>query len=170
MLLGRHDRALDFVRLDTDSEWARSVSRLIYQRMGSRRAALERHDRLAPESWRGVAPEGFHGVLARCLSRPAPDTQGRLSDGDVRTFLTVREDPEPLYLWASDLAFCGYTAPAVVLLRESIRRNYCAAAAMESDPMLTAVRSRAEYPELLGAARACRTRFREHVSARAHSP
>jgi TolB-like protein len=166
MLLGRYDRALDFVRLDAGSEWGKVQMRLLYQRMGRRNDAREQHDRVAPEYLRGVAPEIFHGLLARCLAGTAPESQGQLSDDDVRTFLTVREDPEPLYFWASDLAYCGHTAPAVNLLRESIRRNYCAVSAIEIDPAFAAIRNRAEYGELLGAAQACRTRFLEHVRAR----
>ena len=97
--------------------------------------------------------------------------RGQLSADDVRTFLTVREDPEPLYFWAGDLVYCGYTAAAVTLLRESVRRNYCAVSAIEIDPTFAAIRDRAEYRELLGAARACRSRFREHVTSLAeHHP
>ncbi len=170
MVLGRYDRALDFVRLDSGSVVARVLTRVIYQRMGRRDDALEQHRRLAPESLQGVAPASFPGWLARCLSGTAPAAQGQLSADDVRTFLTVREDPEPLYFWAGDLAYCGDTESAISLLRESIRRNYCGASAMETDPMFAAIRSSAEYPELLAAARACRTRFGEHVHARPHLP
>ena len=170
MVLGRYDRALDFVRLDSGSELARVLTRLIYQRMGRRDDALEQHQRLAPEYLRGVAPASFHGLLARCLSGTAPDVQGRLSADDVRTFLTVREDPEPLYFWAADLVYCGYTAAAVTLLRESVRRNYCGVSAIEIDPMFAAIRGSAEYGELLGAARACRTRFRDYVRAKTGTP
>ena len=63
-----------------------------------------------------------------------------MTDDDVRIFLSVREDPEPLYFWASDLAYCGHTEPAIQLLRESIRRNYCASA-IETDPTFAAIRS-----------------------------
>ena len=76
MLLGRYERALDFVRLDPGSEWASLVTRLIYQRMGRRDDAREQHDRVAPEYLRGLAPEIFHGLLARCLARPVPDARG----------------------------------------------------------------------------------------------
>ena len=170
MVLGRYDRALDFVRLDSGSELARVLTRVIYQRMGRRDDALEQHQRVAPEYFRGVAPASFHGLLARCLSGTAPGVQGQLSAEDVRTFLTVREDPEPLYFWAVDLVYCGYTAPAVTLLRESVRRNYCAVSAIEIDPMFAAIRTSAEYGELLAAARACRTRFRDHVRAKTRTP
>lgn len=120
------------------------------------------------ESLRHVAPETIHGLLTRCLAGAGPEGNGQLSDGEVTRFLNVREDPEPLYLWASDLAYCGYTAPAVTLLREAIRRNYCASAAIAIDPMFASIRHRAEYAELLSAARACRERFGRHVDTTVH--
>ena len=139
------------------------ITRLIYQRMGRRTDAREQHARLPPEYLRGVTPEMFYGLLSRCLAGAPPDKQGRVTDDDVRVFLTVREDPEPLYFWASDLAYCGHTKPALRLLRESIRRNFCAAA-IETDPMFASIRSSTEYGGLLAAAQACRARFSEHVN------
>ena len=142
---------------------------MIYQRMGRRDDALEQH-----QGWRrSISGDGARELprVARAVSLGrAPDVQGQLSDDDVRTFLTVREDPEPLYFWAGDLVYCGYTAPALTLLRESIRRNYCAVSAIEIDPMFAAIRNNAGYGELLGAARACRTRFRDHVRAKTRTP
>ena len=38
--------------------------------------------------------------------------------------------------------------PAVTLLREAIRRNYCASAAIDIDPMFDSIRHHAEYAEL----------------------
>jgi hypothetical protein len=57
----------------------------------------------------------------------------------------------------------------MTLLRESIRRNYCGASAIEVDPTFASIRDTAEYKELLAAAQACRARFREHVSKRAQT-
>ena len=82
----------------------------------------------------------------------------------------MRADPEPLYFSAGDLVYCGYTAPAVTLLREAVRRNYCAVSAIDIDPLFAAIHSSADYGELLNAARACRSRFREHVSTKRHTP
>jgi tetratricopeptide (TPR) repeat protein len=169
MLLARYDRALDYVRLESGSELSMLLTRFIYQRMGRRTDARAQHDRLPPEYLRGMAPEMFHGLLSRCLAGAPSDKQGDVTDDDVRIFLNVREDPEPLYFWASDLAYCGHTKPAIQLLRESIRRNYCASA-IDTDPMFAAIRNSTEYGELLAAAQACRARFREHVSATARTP
>ena len=170
MLLARYDRALDYVRLDSGSELSMVLTRLIYQRMGRRADARAQHDRLSPEYLRGIAPAMFHGLLSRCLAGAPPDKQGHVTDDDVRVFLTVREDPEPLYFWASDLAYCGHMKPAIRLLRESIRRNYCGVSAVETDPTFAALRKSPEYGEILLAAQACRARFRQHVDARTHPP
>jgi serine/threonine protein kinase/TolB-like protein len=167
--LGRYDRALDFVRLDSGSEWARLVTRWVYQRLGRRDDALEQHRQQSRGYPHGMVPASFHGFIARCLSGAVPAAAGPLSDDEVRAFLTLR-DSEPLYFFAGDLAYCGDPAAAVRLLRESIPRNYCASSAIEGDPTFAAIRNRTEYGELLGAARACRTRFRDHVRAKMRTP
>jgi serine/threonine protein kinase len=166
--LGRNDRALDFVRLDSGSEWSRLVTRWIYQRLGRRDEAREQHRQQSPGYPPGLVPASFHGFITRCLSGAAPTGAGRLTEEDVRTFLTLR-DSEPLYFFAGDFANCGDSAAALRLLRESIPRNYCAAVAIEADPMFASIRNTPEYAELLEAARACRDRFREHVRARART-
>jgi non-specific serine/threonine protein kinase len=163
--LGQYDRALDFVRLDSGSEWARLVTRWVYQRMGRRDDAREQLRQQSPGYPPGMVPAGFHGFMARCLSRDAPAGADRFSDVDVRTFLTAR-DSEPLYFFAGDLAYCDDSAAALRLLRESIPRNYCATSAIETDPAFASIRSRAEYKDILDAARACRNRFREYVGAK----
>ena len=169
LLLGRYDRALDYVRLDSGSDWAMLVTRLIYQRRGMRAEARKEHARLPPEYLRGIAPDMLYGLLSRCLDGVPTHERRQVTDDDVRAFLTVREDPEPLYFWAGDLAYCGHTKPAIQLLRESIRRNFCATA-IETDPMFAAIRKSPEYGELMAAAQACRARFREHVRTRAPTP
>jgi hypothetical protein len=66
--LGRYDRALDFVPLDSGSEWSRLVTRWVYQRMGRRDDAREQHRQQSPGYPSGLAPASFHGFIARCLS------------------------------------------------------------------------------------------------------
>jgi tetratricopeptide (TPR) repeat protein len=167
--LGRYDRALDFVRLDPGSEWARLITRWVYQRLGRRQDALEQHRQQSPDYPRGFVPASFHDFIERCLSGAATAGAGRLSDEDARMLLTVR-DSEPLYFVAGDLAYCGDSAAALRVLRETVSRNYCASLAIETDPMFAAIRSSVGYGEILDAARACRTRFRDHVSARTRTP
>jgi eukaryotic-like serine/threonine-protein kinase len=169
MRLGRYDRALDFISLDAGSEAARLVRRLVYMRMGRRSDAREEHRQQSPDYPAGLAPAGFHDFIARCLAGAAPDGHPRLSDDDLRFFETRRHDPEPLYFFGGDLAYCGDTAAAVQLLGHAIRRNYCAVS-IETDPVFAAIRRRPEYATLLDLARACRQRFHEHVQAHEQRP
>jgi tetratricopeptide (TPR) repeat protein len=167
MVLGRYDRALDFIRLDAGSEWATVITRMVYERTGRRNEARDLHNRSSPAFIRQMGPEIVYSLLARCLDGAPPETQGQLSDDDMRLFFLVRDDPEPLYFWAADLAYCGHPAPALRLLREAIRRGYCAHPAIEIDSMLGAIRKSPEYHELVAAARACRATFDEHIRAKA---
>jgi hypothetical protein len=57
------------------------------------------------------------------------------------------------------MAFCGNTDLAVRLLRSAITNNYCAASALELDPLLTKLRSRPEFVELHAAAYDCQKKF-----------
>ena len=166
---GDTDRALDFVRLDSGSEWARLVTRWVYQRLGRLQEAREQHRQQSPGYPSGLVPASFHGFVAHCLSGTVPTGAGRLGDDDVRSFLRLR-DSEPLYFFAGDFAYCGDPAAALRLLRESIPRNYCASSAIETDPMFASIRGSAEYGDLVAAAQACRSRFREHVRAKTGTP
>jgi TolB-like protein/tRNA A-37 threonylcarbamoyl transferase component Bud32 len=166
MLLGDYERAQDYIRLDSGSEWATLFMRILYQRMGRSKEAAEQHARLTPEVYRRMAPASYYGLIARCLAGNPAEAQGRLTDDDVKTFFDIRADPEPLYQWAGDLASCGHIAPALRLLRESIRRGYCSYPAVQTDPMLASIRRNPEYAEIAAAARACRVSFEEHVKAR----
>jgi len=157
MLLGRYDRALDFIRSDAGSAWAADATRLVYQRMGRRREAREELDRAGAQP---AAPP-----LMRCLDGAPPAVQGEVSDRDLRELL-ARQDSERAYFSASDLAYCGHTTPALRLLEEAIRRNYCSYPAIDTDPTFASIRGTPEFAQIRQAARACRERFEQHVKAR----
>jgi hypothetical protein len=156
MLLGRYDRAFDFIRSDAGSTWAAGAGRRVYLRMGRLREAREELDRTT------VKP--VPSRLSRCLDGAPPAVQGAVSDREL-TELLARPDPERLYFTASDLAYCGHTKPALRLLDEAVRRNYCAYPAAETDPTFASVRGTAEFAQILQAGRACRERFEAHAGA-----
>jgi tetratricopeptide (TPR) repeat protein len=158
MLLGRNDRALDFIRSDAGSVWAANSTRLVYQRTGPRREAREQLDRA------GVQPAAW---LTRCLDGAPPALQGEVTDRDLKEAL-ARSDPERLYFSASDFAFCGHKQQALRVLEEAVRRNYCAFPAVDTDPTFASIRRTPEFAPIREAARACRARFERHVNARRH--
>jgi hypothetical protein len=57
------------------------------------------------------------------------------------------------------MAFCGQKEIALRILRTSIGRNYCAYAALQSDPMLAKLRGTPEFDQLLSAAKQCQDKF-----------
>jgi DNA-binding winged helix-turn-helix (wHTH) protein/TolB-like protein len=156
MLLGRYDRALDFIRSDAGSAWAANASRLVYQRMGRRREAGEELARSGPQPAQR---------LTSCLDGVPPEAQGEITDQELKEAL-ARQDPERLYFQASDLAYCGHPEPALRLLEEAIRRNYCAYPAVDTDPTFASIRPTPAFVQIRKAARACRERFEQHVNGR----
>lgn len=55
------------------------------------------------------------------------------------------DDPESNYFAASHLAHCGQTAAAPAMLKRTVKANYCAYPAMDTDPMFASIRSLPEY-------------------------
>ena len=78
--LGRYDRALDFVRLDSGSEWSRLVTRWVYQRLGRRDDAREQHRQQSPNYPPGWCPRAS-GFIARLSLGRRPDRRGTVERG-----------------------------------------------------------------------------------------
>ena len=157
--LGRIDRALDFVRLDAGSEWARAHMPAILLRAGS----IEE----AEEAIKDVpnTPIWFRGLLKQCVQNGAVSDELRV-DPKTEAALFGLRDPELVYYQASILAFCGDKDLAVRLIASAIQRNYCAYSALQLDPLLASLRDSAEFDRLRVAATQCQRNF---VEARARA-
>jgi hypothetical protein len=68
-------------------------------------------------------------------------------------------DPEPSYFQATTMVFCGQKEIGARLLKSAIERNYCAYAALQSDPLLAKLRGTPEFTQLLSAAKECQQKF-----------
>jgi hypothetical protein len=68
-------------------------------------------------------------------------------------------DAEPRYTYGVLLSYCGQKDAAVRLLRSAIQQNYCAYAALQTDPLLVKLRGTSEFSGLLSAAKECQNRF-----------
>jgi len=155
--LGRPQRAMDFLSLDTDSEWARNVLPWILLRKGDLAEARSAADKATNDAtW-------FGGLLQSCIAPGAAVDMDRL-DSVVRNAmpqLMEQRDPEFHYLQGSLLAFCGERMPAARLLRKAIAQNYCASEALSADPLLQKLRPYPEFDQLLSASQSCQKRFME---------
>jgi len=155
--VGKVDRAMDFVRLDANSEWGRAHMPAVLLRAGKIDEA-ERAIKNVPDLavW-------FKPLLSQCVQNGGVTT-GQIIDAKTQTALLEVRDPELLYYQGSLMAFCGNQDLAVRMIGAAIQHNYCAYSALELDPLLASLRGTPEFGRLRDAATKCQQDF---LSARA---
>jgi TolB-like protein/tetratricopeptide (TPR) repeat protein len=148
--LGNYARALDFLQLDAGSVW--STDNLIrhYVRDGKLAQAKELAEKF------GGLP-GFQ-LMKTCLENPTSADLASLARQEADVQLADR-DPEPRYVIAADLLFCGQKDIAVEQIKSAIAGHYCAYAGLQNDSIWAKLRGTAEFAELLSAAKRCRDDF-----------
>jgi len=150
--LGNTDRAMDYFRLDPNSEWGRAHLPAILLRAGKIDEA-EQSIKNMPDLaiW-------FKPLLSQCV-RNGTVARGQSVDARTQAALLVLRDPELLYYQGSIMAFCGNRELAVRMIGEAIHRNYCAYSALELDPLLASLRDTPEFGRLREAATKCQHDF-----------
>jgi len=153
MELGNTGRAMDFIRLDTGSEWAAYATIHVLLREG----------KLAParENMRNVSsnPRFHRDLLEACLGmRPASELD-RIAQSTEAAVL-AEPDPERWYYHGAIMAFCGKKDLALDMIRAAAKHNYCAYSALLADPLLKNLRRSAGFDELLTAAHECQQAVR----------
>ena len=149
--LGKTQRALDFVRLDAGSEWAKAITPPILLR--------ERKVEEARQAVRAMSanPTWHKDLLESCLSvRPDPNLDQVALQTERRVM--AEPDPEPWYTQGAILAYCGKKDIAYRLIARAIGQNYCAYGALQSDPILDKIRDTAEFDKLLTDGKDCQDR------------
>jgi TolB-like protein/tRNA A-37 threonylcarbamoyl transferase component Bud32 len=160
--LDRYDRALDYLKSEGGSVWARNTIVTFLTRQGklleARNIARGLRTDLAPLA-------GFHSqaVLACLENRPRAEVKG-LASAEAAGLMAIR-DSEPKYFAASELARCGYPDIALRLLRKAVQQNYCAYPTMEKDPLLASIRGTPEFAEIRKMGIDCQKRFLAHRAA-----
>jgi len=150
--LGNYAHAMDFLQLDAGSEWASNNVMRHYLREARFAQAKEMSDK-----FKDLGAQGFR-MMAACLENPSSPDIASLTRKTVATRL-ADPDPEPRYIVATDLLFCGQKDGAVQLLRSSIAGHYCAYAGLQNDSVWAKLRGTPEFTELLSAAKECRDDF-----------
>ena len=149
---GRVDRAMDFVRLDANSEWGRAHMPAVLLRAGKIDEA-EASIKNVPD-----LPIWFKPVLSHCLQNGSVVPEQNIDAKTEAALLAIR-DPELLYYQGSILAFCGNHELAVRMIASAIQKNYCSYSALELDPLLASLRGTAEFHRLHEAAAKCQQDF-----------
>lgn len=140
LLKREYRRAMDFVRLDGGSEWARALTANALVRQGKTREALEV---LGP---RPPVWGGFPALRAALSNQPV----AQAAAGD---------DPEVNYFIATHLAYARRDQPALDLLMKAIGGGYCSYPVIDTDPLLDNVRTAPEFPKARAAAAECQRAF-----------
>ena len=150
--LGNYMRAMDFLQLDAGSEWASSNVMRHYIRDGKLAQAKE-----IAEKYKDTNRFTYRMMVA-CFEHPSSPDAAAYSRQELATRL-ADPDPEPRYVVAGDLLFCGQKDAAVQLLRSSIAGHFCAYTGLQNDSVWTKLRGTPEFAEILAAAKKCREDF-----------
>jgi len=150
--LGKADRAMEFVQLDAGSAWAASMTTLIRMSQGKLEEAREAAKKMSNAFGRR------RDLADACLQVPPPPEIDTIVQEATRAAL-AGTDSEPRYYSGALLAFCGKRDASVRLLQSAIAQNYCAYAALQSDPLLAKLRGSPEFNRLLSEANECQKKF-----------
>jgi serine/threonine protein kinase/tetratricopeptide (TPR) repeat protein len=152
--LGKTNQAMEFVHLDSGSEWANWVTPYVYLTAGN---VVQ-----ARESVKNVArtPLYHRELLAACTQTPRPADMDRIvREAESSTMMEL--DPEGWYHVGALMATCGQKEPALRLLKAAVQQNYCAYSALLEDPLLRDLRKETAFNEVLTAASACQDALKE---------
>jgi TolB-like protein len=150
--IGQPQRAMEFVRLDAGSEWAARLTAFILAGQGKLAEARQTIPRTSD------APLMGRDLFQYCLD-PKEKSQLDRTAQKVESAALAGVDAEPRYTYGVLLSYCGQKDAAVRLLRSAIQQNYCAYAALQTDPLLVKLRGTSEFSGLLSAAKECQNRF-----------
>jgi Tfp pilus assembly protein PilF len=150
--MGKPERAEDFIRLDAGSEWSANSTVHTLLRESKLAEAREKVQKMSNN------PYYHRDLLEACLQPRPPSDLDRIAH-ETESALLHEPDPEPSYFQATTMAFCGQKEIGARLLKSAIERNYCAYAALQSDPLLAKLRGTPEFSQLLSAAKECQEKF-----------
>ncbi|MDQ2871392.1 MAG: hypothetical protein M3S32_11650, partial [Acidobacteriota bacterium] len=162
ILLGRFDRAREFIALDAGSQWADSVTIGLLLREGKPKEALQIAER-APKD--GSVFDTQWAMLVRFLhGAPAPEV--RAAGLQTARAAAHLRDAEPRYWMAGIFGVCGLNDLALQQLRQSVESGWVAVIAMDRDSTLANVRRAPEFAAIRAAALERQARFLAHRSGK----
>ena len=160
LLMGDPERALDFVRVDAGSVWARRITTMIFMSEGNLPEARATSQKIPLDT--AYSTIKFSNFIKACLARPTMQTPSAELDAaikNVETFTLTNPDPENRLIFAGDMAFCGDKDLALRLLKTVVESPYCAYTALQKDHLLASLRGTPEFEQLLTPAKQCSDNF-----------
>src|SRR5580700_9064302 len=152
--LGQPDRAMDFVHLDSGSQWAAWVTPYVYLAAGNVGLARESVKYVA------TAPAYHRDLLTACTQAQRPANMDEIVR-EAESSAMMEPDPEAWYHVGALMAYCGQNEPALRLLKAAVQQNYCAYSALLGDPLLKDLRKDTAFNDVLTAGSACQEALKE---------
>jgi TolB-like protein/tetratricopeptide (TPR) repeat protein/predicted Ser/Thr protein kinase len=150
--LGNYPRAMEFLQLDSGSEWASDNMVRHFVREGKLAQARELAEKFSNLQW------GALRIV--CTDNPSSENAVKLAR-EAAASIMADPDPEVHYVVAPDLLFCGQKDLALQLLESSIAGHFCAHTGPQNDSAWAKLRGTPEFAELLTAAKKCQDDFME---------
>ena len=144
---GKYRRAMDFINLDSGSEWARTFILENLLRQGKANEALTAGPKNAP---RWAAYDVFYAAL---------NGQSGSKIDELARDAKPEGDAEANYLAAAHLAYAGESEAALRLLSSAIQGGYCSYPAIDSDPLFVKLRNSREFARIRSMAIDCQRDF-----------
>jgi TolB-like protein/Tfp pilus assembly protein PilF len=157
MLLGRYDRAWNYIEGDQGSVWARNASVALLLRQG-RIAEVREIGRKAGTQVSSSAARAF-------LENRPRDEVAVLVNAEIPALMSIR-DSEPKYFAASEFVHLGFPEVALRVLKRAVEQNYCSYPSMDRDPLFASIRGTPEFAEIRKIGRECQQRFVAHRAAK----
>jgi TolB-like protein len=154
--LGQPDRAMDFVHLDSGSQWAAWVTPYVYLAAGNVGLARESVKYVA------TAPAYHRDLLTACTQTQRPANMDEIVR-EAESSAMMEPDPEAWYHVGALMAYCGQNEPALRLLKAAVQQNYCAYSALLDDPLLKNLRKQPAFDEVLTAGGRCQETLKEEI-------
>jgi TolB-like protein len=158
---GRTERARDFLRLDTGSEWAAWVTPHLLLREGKVTEAREAAKRMSSN------PRYHRDLMEACLQPQLPANIDKIVQ-ETEASTLAEADPEEWYHQGSLLAYCGKKDAAFHMLGMAIQQNYCSYSNLLSDPLVRNLHSDRKFDEVLTAAHNCQTAIQPSGNTQNH--
>ncbi len=148
--LGNYARAIQFLQLDAGTEWSSGNMHREYIRAGQMGKARELAQNFRDQPWAQL--------MNACMDNPSSENTVRLSR-EAAAAISADRDPEPPYVVAPDLLFCGQKDLALGMVKTSIDGHFCAYSGLQNDSAWAKLRGTPQFGELLAAAKKCRDDF-----------
>ncbi|HUM06658.1 MAG TPA: protein kinase, partial [Terriglobales bacterium] len=149
---GKMAFAKQYLAKDAGSEWSNAVMVSVLMREGRMKEARQAVQQMTTN------PTWLRPLLEACVNKAPAEDVRRLAE-KAQSDLLLEQDSELKYYQGALFAECGQKDVAFAFLRKAVEENYCAAQALQADPLLANVQGDPDFQQIAQAAKDCQKKF-----------